>query len=176
MKEKGTGRVSLLTATGNYLNCMTASDGVNYVYINAPVPGPSTSFTVHRLGVPPPIPQGPYHIYTPPHGHPGQRKYLAFTGAIECPKCRTVLGVDPNVVSCQCPKCHSNIIVRYAKPIQTSKRFQEKHRRHSGSGLSTGEAVLCGVVGGVLLACVLDDLDYDMGGSREFIGDDPNNI
>eukprot|EP00656_Telonema_subtile_P029845 TRINITY_DN32911_c0_g1_i1.p1 TRINITY_DN32911_c0_g1~~TRINITY_DN32911_c0_g1_i1.p1 ORF type:complete len:427 (-),score=71.92 TRINITY_DN32911_c0_g1_i1:89-1369(-) len=128
--------------------------------------GPQTSFFVHRFGVPPPPPPPhvAYHIHAPKKGHPGQRKYARFTGAIQCPKCNSVLGVDPETTFCQCAVCHSNLNARYCKPVGLAdgssyatlkKKHKKKHKKdhkkgHSGSDMAV--MGLVGVYGGVLVA------------------------
>ena len=159
-------------------------DGFTQIHTSASAPQldigqlQSTSFVVQRMGVPPPPPPGPYHTYTPPGGHAGQRKYLAFTGvsslsltpsllgflstsctlalgvlvecstgcstecttecalagAIQCPTCKNVLGVDPDTTFCQCGVCKTNLNARFAQPVKLKHKYdsdgyQKKHKR-----------------------------------------------
>jgi len=156
-----TGKVALRASNGLFLSCQSGADGRSLIRADKEQVDPSALFTVHRLGVPPPPPpEGAYyHIYTPKGGHPGQRKYLKFTGAIKCPGCQKVLGVDKTTTCCQCSACKTNIVVRYAKPVKLSDQYS--------SGLEE-DALVCAMVGGVVVASVLAPTCYDMLGDVDF--------
>jgi len=174
----GNGRMAMFSLTRRmYLSSqsMQTIDGFTQIYTSASAPQldvgqlQSTSFVVQRMGVPPPPPpQGPYHTFTPPGGHAGQRKYLAFTGAIQCPTCKNVLGVDPDTTFCQCGVCKTNLNARYAQPVKLkhqydSDGYQKKHKRkknkqkkrkHHKDDSDDNTLIIgaCVVVGGIMVA------------------------
>eukprot|EP00658_Telonema_sp_P-2_P005418 TRINITY_DN12020_c0_g1_i3.p1 TRINITY_DN12020_c0_g1~~TRINITY_DN12020_c0_g1_i3.p1 ORF type:complete len:233 (-),score=44.16 TRINITY_DN12020_c0_g1_i3:25-723(-) len=176
--------------SNTFIGALPKEAGYRLTTINHNNPPEFQRLIVHRLAVPPPPPQGPYHIWSPPGGHPGQRKYLAFTGAILCPTCKTVLGIDPDITFCQCAVCQSNLATRYCQPVQLAqgydygklpnkkhqkkKKKKDKDKDSGSSGLLAAGAV--GVVGGVLLADALPDGTFQaVGGvavaSGEFIAE-----
>ena len=41
----------------------------------------------------------------------------AFTGAMQCPNCKTVLGIDPTTTYCQCTVCKSNLNAKFSSAV-----------------------------------------------------------
>jgi len=205
VQQMGSGKFALYSLTRRMYLCSSSvqtRDGRIEVRTAAAAPQPSqnTLFTVHRMGVPPPPPRGPYHVYTPPGGHAGQRKYLAYTGAVQCPTCKTALGVQPNTTFCQCGNCKTNLNARYAQPVKLNNGYTydydnydssdwednetKKHKKHKkqkkhkkeekeNNGLLIGA---CVVVGGVLIADAMpaeawEGIGQGVVASGEFIGE-----